>query len=139
MCEKNVCNQAQGSWGATISGAALDQIQPGHILKSPLEQACGGSDGEPTVIAEVKIPARDNFAAGMFHCIQKMGKATREGWNGVGMHIEAQWPDPNSKMGRPYLYITDAMGVRTPWVPSQGDLFATDWALLPDNYIYQPF
>lgn len=56
---------------------------------------------------------------------------TRDGWNGQGLLVQAQRPDENSKMGNPYLYI-DARklgGERTPWVPSQTDLFAEDWSL----------
>ena len=99
----------------------------------------GSSPPERVVRAEVKINAIEDFEAVCRHVIRDMGKATRLGWNGRGMHIEAQWPDKNSKMGKPYMFITDANGVRTPWVPSQGDLFARDWALLPKNYVYNPF
>jgi hypothetical protein len=94
---------------------------------------------ERVVHAEVKINAIEDFEAVCRHVIRDMGKATRLGWNGRGMHIEAQWPDKHSKMGKPYMFITNANGERTPWVPSQGDLFARDWALLPQNYVYNPF
>ncbi len=54
---------------------------------------------------------------------------TRDGWNGKGIFIRAQWPDENSKMGNPYLYIdaTALGGECNPWIPSQTDLFAADW------------
>ena len=55
----------------------------------------------------------------------------RHGWNNNLQRVHKQTPDANSKMSFPYAYIegTDAFGRtwRTPWVPSQGDLFATDW------------
>ncbi len=56
---------------------------------------------------------------------------TRKGWNGKGLKVLAQFPDDNSKMGNPYLYIdaTALDGKRTPWVPSQTDLFAEDWEI----------
>ena len=54
-------------------------------------------------------------------------KMTRQGWNGAGQFIEAQWPDVNSKMTQPYIFITTTQGDRVPWVASQGDAFATDW------------
>lgn len=56
-------------------------------------------------------------------------KIARKGWNGKGLFVMAQFPDKNSKMGSPYLYIdaTALGGKLTPWVPSQTDLFATDW------------
>lgn len=56
-------------------------------------------------------------------------QVTRDGWNGKGLFVMAQYPDVHSKMGNPYLYI-DAKalgGERNPWVPSQTDLFADDW------------
>ena len=57
---------------------------------------------------------------------------TREGWNGKGLFVMAQFPDENSKMGVPYLYInaTALGGSRAPWVPSQTDLFAEDWRMV---------
>lgn len=57
---------------------------------------------------------------------------TRTGWNGKGLFVQAQFPDENSKMGNPYLYIdAKALGGEcNPWVPSQTDLFADDWELV---------
>lgn len=57
-------------------------------------------------------------------------KAERVGWNGKGMSIEMQSPDANSKMGRPYLFINDAQGLRVPWAPSQTDILAEDWNVI---------
>lgn len=37
-------------------------------------------------------------------------------------------------MSAPYLVLKNAQGGFLPWAPSQGDVFATDWALLPGNY-----
>lgn len=56
-------------------------------------------------------------------------KIHREGWNGKGLFVQVQTPDEHSKMGNPYLYIdaTALGGECNPWVPSQTDLFATDW------------
>ena len=54
----------------------------------------------------------------------------REGWNGKGMHIQAQLPDENSKMGRPYIFIKTVDGTLVPWAVSHGDLFAEDWFLV---------
>lgn len=56
----------------------------------------------------------------------------RQGWNGKGLTVKAQFPDENSKMGNPYLYIdASALGGKlNPWVPSQTDLFAEDWEVV---------
>ena len=63
-------------------------------------------------------------------------KIAREGWNGKGIFIKAQFPDENSKMTAPYIYI-DSSGLQTsnpdapkncvPWLASQTDMFAEDW------------
>lgn len=70
----------------------------------------------------------------------KMGFAlSRQGWNGKGLFITLQVPDENSKMTRPYVYITTPTGStnqfgedgnkenRVPWLCSQTDLLADDW------------
>ena len=60
---------------------------------------------------------------------------TRDGWNGKGLFVMAQFPDEHSKMGNPYLYIdaTRLGGTLNPWVPSQTDLFANDWEVVVIN------
>lgn len=58
-------------------------------------------------------------------------RISRLGWNGAGQWVQAQIPDAHSKMSLPYLYLKNAQNQLVPWVPSQGDLFATDWAILP--------
>ena len=64
----------------------------------------------------------------------KMGKSIRrKGWNGSGLLVKAQFPDANSKMTLPYLYIEyphDAKttpGAKCPWLASQTDIMAEDW------------
>lgn len=62
-------------------------------------------------------------------------RVSRSGWNGRGLSIKAQYPDDNSKMGNPYLYI-DARslgGTLNPWQPSQTDLFAEDWFVVEEG------
>ena len=60
-------------------------------------------------------------------------KVTRDGWNGIGLWLELQVPDVNSKMTLPYIYINypaDAKttpGARVPWLASQTDVLAEDW------------
>ena len=58
----------------------------------------------------------------------KMGSAAeRNGWNGKGMFIKAQYPDNGSKNTLPYLWLWTVDGKRVPWLASQTDLFAEDW------------
>ena len=66
------------------------------------------------------------FGEALLH-IKQGGAVSREGWNGTGMKVQAEFPDDHSKMDRPYCYIQDIHKVNTPWTPSSGDLFAYDW------------
>jgi len=54
----------------------------------------------------------------------------RIGWNGKGQWIGLQRPDVNSKMTLPYLYIYTVTGDLVPWLASQTDILAEDWAVL---------
>ncbi len=54
-------------------------------------------------------------------------KVCRAGWNGKGMWLALQVPDEHSKMGHPYIYMSDVAGKLFPWNPNQLDLLAMDW------------
>jgi len=56
-------------------------------------------------------------------------KIYRTGWNGYGQWVELQTPDENSKMKRPYLYMSPVDGELVPWVASQTDLLGDDWQI----------
>jgi hypothetical protein len=66
----------------------------------------------------------------------KKGKSIhRTGWNGKGMWLLLQTPDAGSKMTLPYIYIEYPKGhpaypngSRVPWLASQTDILANDWA-----------
>ncbi len=57
-------------------------------------------------------------------------KIAREGWNGKGMWVAAQFPDAESKMGLPYIYMKTVDGSLVPWVASHTDLFRHDWNIV---------
>lgn len=56
-------------------------------------------------------------------------KVTRPGWNGKGMWLALQTPDEHSKMTLPYIYMKTADANLVPWIPSETDLLAEDWAI----------
>lgn len=56
-------------------------------------------------------------------------RVTRKGWNGKGMWIALQFPDPLSKMTLPYIYMRTADGELVPWLASQSDILSDDWVL----------
>jgi len=57
-------------------------------------------------------------------------KVSRYGWNGEGQWIALQRPDENSKMKKPYIYISPVDGELVPWLASQSDLLATDYYIV---------
>lgn len=70
------------------------------------------------------------------HFLKLGKKVARAGWNGKGLWLELQQPDAHSKMTLPYVYLNypqDAQntpGARVPWLASQTDMLAEDWAVL---------
>ena len=78
-----------------------------------------------------------NFGQAIEH--MKTGKRlVRKGWNGKGIFVAIQFPDEESKMTHPYVYI-DTTGLQTnnpnapknlvPWLASQTDMLSEDWEL----------
>ena len=65
--------------------------------------------------------------AGALAALKDGRQVTRKGWNGSGQFLALQVPDANSKMKRPYIYISPVDGDLVPWVASQSDLLADDW------------
>lgn len=61
--------------------------------------------------------------------IKKGLAVCREGWNGKGMWIALQMPDPESKMTLPYIFMRTADRQLVPWLASQTDILADDWRL----------
>jgi hypothetical protein len=84
----------------------------------------------PTVRATVDVPAHHPFAVALSAAMQGH-RITRRGWNGANQYVAAQFADKHSKMSVSYLYLKNAQNDLVPWAPSQGDLFAHDWAILP--------
>ena len=57
-------------------------------------------------------------------------RVARAGWNGKDMYIELQVPDEHSKMTLPYIYMKTVQGDLVPWLASQADIMAKDWAIV---------
>lgn len=58
------------------------------------------------------------------------GSVARRGWNGEGMWLRLQVPDPGSKMGRPYIFMRGLDGRLFPWNPNNLDMLAKDWEVV---------
>ena len=63
-------------------------------------------------------------------------KVSRTGWNGKGLWLELQTPNANSKMTLPYIFMSypsyakTTPSARVPWLASQTDVLAEDWAIV---------
>lgn len=69
-------------------------------------------------------------------CHARAGVAIqREGWNGKGLTVHIQYPDENSKMTLPYLYIEYPNGDRCPWLASQTDILTGDWRMVVEGCV----
>ena len=122
---------------------AYQQAQnPGRILGTAegMGNACAEAPRSKTIRTQVEIPACHGFGTALEH-LKRGGKVTRHNWNGKGMWLELQRPDRHSKMTLPYVFLcypTDVInpgatpGARVPWLASQTDMLAEDWAVLPD-------
>jgi hypothetical protein len=95
------------------------------------------SDGykswSPKIVFEAAyepIDTHEGLCFGTALALLKQGHMLqRAGWNGKGMYIRLQVPDENSKMRRPYLFMSPVDGDLVPWVASQSDVLADDWQL----------
>jgi hypothetical protein len=95
----------------------------------------GARDRTATITIAVEVAADRTFEE-VFSAVKSGHRITRAGWNGKDQYVTAQYPDKHSKMTVPYLVLKNAQGDFVPWAPSQGDLFATDWAVLSIQPIY---
>ena len=68
--------------------------------------------------------------------MKRGAKVSRVGWNGKGLWLELQVPDTNSKMTLPYIFMSypsyakTTPSARVPWLASQTDMLAEDWAIV---------
>ena len=112
--------------GGAILGANRDN--PKTESMAMVGEACCA---EQTVRVSGEVRAVRNFADALMSAMDGK-RATRAGWNAAGQYVAMQIPDKGSKMSQPYLYLKNAQNEMVPWVPSQSDLFASDWAILPN-------
>jgi len=63
----------------------------------------------------------------------KKGEAVRLPYWSKDVTINCQYPDENSKMSAPYLYVESRYG-RVPWVITQIELMSDDWEVVNDIF-----
>lgn len=118
-----------------LVAAAVDELfKPGTIRLVPKGRAEWAAHMESLDGAT----DRSDLTFGRAIALLKAGKrVARQGWNGKGMWLELQVPDQHSKMTLPYLYLNYPVGsppypegARVPWLASQTDVLAEDWAVV---------
>lgn len=101
---------------------ATDPVQHPRSA-DPIDSATENVNGSP---AALSFPVALSYLKA-----QPGARAQRAGWNGKNMWVALQRPDENSKMTLPYLYMFTADGNLVPWLISQTDALAEDWAIIP--------
>jgi len=59
----------------------------------------------------------------------KKGKGMRLAFWADGVVIRSQYPDDNSKMTAPYLYVESSYG-KVPWKETMIELFSNEWRVV---------
>ncbi len=54
-------------------------------------------------------------------------RVKRGGWNGPNQWIAILYPDLDTDMTQPYIYIKSQRGDLIPWLASQADVLGEDW------------
>ncbi len=110
--------------------ACAKQAQNGQDPVGQLGMAIGDTARRvETVTVNVEVRAESDFSSALEATIYQRKRITRAGWNGPGQWVAMNRGTPG--INAPYLQMMNTKGLLVPWVPSQGDLFATDWAALP--------
>lgn len=133
MEEKQASNSiSDGSGFATVAGIntqGANPIPPNGFGDSVMEIA-RTRDRERTISVGVDIVANNSFSHALA-CAIDGAKIERLGWNARGQHVEVYRPSKHEKVSGRFLVIKTTSNTYVPWVPSQSDLFAQDWAIHP--------
>jgi len=87
--------------------------------------------GEKTEIKEKPQTVESEFTMGFEDALKLLkmcNRVARIGWKRD--FIEVQLPDQDSKMTKPYIFMSSETGAKVPFLPSQDDLLSSDWVLV---------
>ena len=87
--------------------------------------------GDNTIRIALDIQANNSFPEALAAALFSENRITRRGWNASGQYVVMQHPEKRSMLSTAYMVIKNSNNEFVPWVPSQGDLFARDWAIIP--------
>lgn len=84
----------------------------------------------PTITATVEVPAHHDFGVAL-RALKDGRRVVRHNWNGKGMWVQYIHPSKGAQVNRAYLAMKTVDNELVPWVASQTDMLAEDWAVLP--------
>jgi len=118
-----------------MSGSTFERGDRQHgALLGGLEQAanaCGQGYSEPPYVrTTVDVRATASFGEALM-AMRGGQKITRRGWNASDQWVAVHHPLKGAFISVPFACLKNSRGDMVPWVPSQGDMFAEDWAILP--------
>jgi len=91
------------------------------------EEKTEGTEGEDSGQGALQDETKASTFGGALEILRDGRAVTRIGWNGFRQYLKLQVPDENSKMRKPYIFISPVDGEFVPWIASQTDLLADDW------------
>ena len=114
-----------------VAWEAEKGFAPGYRVQYP----DGYQSWSPKAVFESAYRVSEGFEQRLtfgdaIHFLKRGRKVMRAGWNGKNMWLELQVPDKHSKMTLPYIYMYTAQGDKVPWLASQTDMLAEDWAVV---------
>lgn len=125
---KNYFNKPHELGEDKIDGYLIEYPADGHP-NHPWHKGYISWSPKEVFEAEYQSTSAMNFGHALTE-LKESRKIAREGWNGKGLWIELQQPDVNSEMTHPYAFLNYSDGNKVPWVPSQTDMLANDWAVV---------
>lgn len=84
-----------------------------------------------TISMTLELEARHDFPTALAATLGRGNRITRRGWNGSGQYVCVGYPTGEAQITAPFLYLKNSHVEVAVWVPSTGDLFAQDWAIVP--------
>lgn len=123
---------ARATVAAGTNSAELPELPTTDVSReTSVDPAAVTGDAEVRDMPDVRQKPGVRLAFGLaLVALKGGGRVARDGWNGKGMYLELQRPDAGSKMTLPYIFMRTVQGDLVPWLASQTDLLAEDWAEL---------
>jgi hypothetical protein len=111
-----------------VGGTAFDgkPLPPGkELMADPTKQKQADAWRE---VAKLMYPGDESLSFGDALDAMRRGKSVRLPKWSPEVKIQIQFPDENSKMTAPYMYVESRFG-RVPWNPTQIEILSKEWQI----------